>query len=588
MPPLLTSLRSRVFAAMAIVAVLPIAVATVVVTRRLTTQAEADLRRGLEEAARLVVQYHQARLDMAKERAALVADLPKLKAAVATADPPTIEPLARDYRDRVRADVFVVADREGRTLVALGADPRSWAASAATVEFRPETGRLLETVSAPILLGAEAPELLGRLTLGFAVDDAFAAHLRALTGSHVAIVRGGRVFSSTLPHAHDTALVSAGGPGPTVVELGGEDWVAERALLGPEPGWPVALVLRSRAEALRPLRTLRGALALAALAAVAVSLILSWALARTVTRPLAALTDAMRQIAATGDLAPRIGPGRPWDDEDARLVARSFGALTDSIARFQREAALRERLSALGRLSTVVAHEVRNPLMIIKGSLRALGRDGATVAEIREAAGDIDNEVARLDRIVGDVLDFARPLTVEPGPVDPANLAREAARAALEGEDDVVVHFDLDPAVGRVVTDGDRLRSVLLNLVDNARDSVLARRRKQAGTRGAAASAGRQGPAPADIEVGIRRPVPGRLVIWIEDRGEGIAAGDLPHVFEPYYTTKRTGSGLGLAITRKVIEALSGTIRLNSRPGEGTRVEIELPEALAPAGRKAP
>jgi signal transduction histidine kinase len=585
MAPVLSSLRSRVFAAMAIVAVLPIAVAAVVVTRRVTAQAEAELTRGLEEAARLVAQYHQARLDMARERASLVADLPKLKAAVATADPPTIEPLARDYRDRVRADVFVVADREGRTLVVLGADRRSWTGpAAAAIAIRPEGGRLLETVSAPILLGTEAPEVLGRLTLGFALDDAFAAHLRALTGSHVAIVREGRVFCSTLPRAHDQALVSAGGASLTRVELGGEEWVAERATLGPEPGWPVALVLRSRAEALRPLRTLRAALALAALVAVAGSLLISWALARTVTRPLAALTDAMRQIAATGDLAPRIGPGRPWDDEDARVVARTFGALTDSIARFQREAALRERLSALGRLSTVVAHEVRNPLMIIKGSLRTLKRDGAGPAEIREAAADIDNEVARLDRIVGDVLDFARPLGVETGPVDTGELAREAARAALEGADDVSVRFDVDPSAGLVVTDGDRLRGVLLNLVANARDSVVARSKKGSPERVAPFVAG----VAADVEVGSRRTASGRLVLWVADRGEGIPAADLPHVFEPYYTTKRTGTGLGLAIARKVIEALGGTIRLESRPGEGTRIEIELPDTRDPAAGEAP
>ena len=588
MAPLLASLRSRVFAAMAIVAVLPIAVAAVVVTRRVTDQAEAELTRGLEEAARLVGQYHQARLDMAAERASLVADLPKLKAAVATADPPTIEPLARDYRDRLRADVFVVADHEGRTLVALGADRRSWAgpAASAAVAFRLEGGRLLETVSAPILLGAEAPEVLGRLTLGFALDDAFAARLRALTGSHVAIVREGRVFSSTLPRAHDVALVSAGSPGLALVDLGGEDWVAERALLGPETGGPVALVLRSRAEALRPLRTLRAALAVAALAAVAVSLLLSWALARTVTRPLAALTNAMRQIAATGDLAPRIGPGRPWDDEDARLVARTFGALTDSIARFQREAALRERLSALGRLSTVVAHEVRNPLMIIKGSLRTLKGDGAGAAEIREAAADIDHEVARLDRIVGDVLDFARPLSVETGPVDPGDLAREAARAALEGADDVGVRFDIDPKAGPLVTDGDRLRGVLLNLVANARDSVVARKRKGPPARGAPDDFGRAEGAGADIELGTRRMASGRFVLWVGDRGEGIPAADLPHVFEAYYTTKRTGTGLGLAIARKVIEALGGTIRIESRPGEGTRIEIDLPDTPAPAGEE--
>jgi len=69
----------------------------------------------------------------------------------------------------------------------------------------------------------------------------------------------------------------------------------------------------------------------------------------------------MKEMAATGDLARGLGPGRAWDDEDARVVARTFGSLTGAIARFQREATLRERLSALGRLSTVIAHEVRNP-----------------------------------------------------------------------------------------------------------------------------------------------------------------------------------------------------------------------------------
>ena len=102
--------------------------------------------------------------------------------------------------------------------------------------------------------------------------------------------------------------------------------------------------------------------------------LLSFAVARTITRPLAAITDVMREVAATGDLTRKIalGEGRRWDDEDARLLATTFNTLTDSVARFQREMSQKERLSSLGRLSTVIAHEVRNPLMIIKGSLHAL------------------------------------------------------------------------------------------------------------------------------------------------------------------------------------------------------------------------
>jgi signal transduction histidine kinase len=274
-------------------------------------------------------------------------------------------------------------------------------------------------------------------------------------------------------------------------------------------------------------------------------------------------------VAATGELTRRIGPA--WDDEDARLVARTFDTLTDSIARFQREAALRERLSALGRLSTVIAHEVRNPLMVIKASLRALRGEGLRPEEVREAATNINREVARLDRIVGDVLDFARPLRPELAPADVAALVWDAAGAILHGWEGPHLRVALEPDVGTIVTDAERLRGVLANLLENARESV----------RAAGRTAGVDG-----IEIGGRRVASCRLLLWVEDRGAGVAAADLPHVFEPFFTTKRTGTGLGLVIARKVVESLGGTIRMESREGEGTRVEIDLP-ATAPATEDA-
>ena len=92
----------------------------------------------------------------------------------------------------------------------------------------------------------------------------------------------------------------------------------------------------------------------------------------------------MREMAASGDLTRRIpaSPDARWQDEDARLLATTFNSMTDSIERFQREATQRERLSSLGRLSTVVAHEIRNPLMIIKTSLRALRREDARPEQV--------------------------------------------------------------------------------------------------------------------------------------------------------------------------------------------------------------
>jgi signal transduction histidine kinase len=203
---------------------------------------------------------------------------------------------------------------------------------------------------------------------------------------------------------------------------------------------------------------------------------------------------------------------------------------------------------------------------VIKGSLRTLRRGGISREEVEEAAADIDHEVARLDRIVGDVLDFARPLKVDGAPTDLAALCRDAGRAAVDGGENVVLAFALDPSLGTITTDGERLRTALVNLLANSADSVRARR-----TGGAAP------PIDAEIEIGGRRLDAERVRLWVADRGAGIAAADLPHVFEPYFSTKRTGTGLGLAIARKVVEALGGTIRVASEEGEGTRVEIDLP-----------
>ena len=164
----------------------------------------------------------------------------------------------------------------------------------------------------------------------------------------------------------------------------------------------------------------------------------------------------MREVAVTGDLTRKITLRGPaiWQDEDARLLATTYNGLTDSIARFQREAAQKEQLLSLGRLSTVIAHEVRNPLMIMKASLRSL-RPDASPPEIKEAVGDIDEEVDRLNRIVNDVLDFARPpvFSRARGPVLVAAMPRMPRRRKRRPA--VVMALPSEPVL--VVTDAERL-----------------------------------------------------------------------------------------------------------------------------------
>jgi signal transduction histidine kinase len=584
---LLSSLQNRVFLASALVALVTIVFAIRFVTVRLGNEAEAELQRGLKESATLVEENYAARLDTLSLLARLIADLPKLKAAVETGDPPTIRPIAQDYKNQVKADLFAVTNRDGALLAAIGGSDTPAAErdsvraalagrEATALRTRPEGG-LQQIVTVPIAIGIEPPEVLGTLTVGFALNDELAAQLKAVTASEVALVQAGRIVASTLPHRFDAGLSALAERGPATAALEHNEYVALRQPLhsGGAEGELAALVLRSRTERLQVLQTLRAALAVAAVVAVLGAVLLSYAVSRTVTRPLAAITATMRDAGKTGDLTRKIALEGGWYDEDARVVASTFNTFTDSIARFQHEAALKERLSALGRLSTVIAHEVRNPLMIIKTALRSLRREGASAPEIQDAAADIDQEVARLNRIVGDVLDFARPLKLEYGPADLNALCREAVAAARAPEPSADFRLSLDQALPAVVTDSERLRTALVNVMSNAREAVVGR----------SASANGGGP---DVEVTTRALGAERVAIVIEDHGEGIDPADLPHIFEPYYTTKRTGTGLGLAIARNIVDALGGLLRATSRPGEGTAIRIELPVAPPAAGPASP
>ena len=212
-------------------------------------------------------------------------------------------------------------------------------------------------VSVPLVV--EPSEQLGRLTLGFFLDDSMAAQFRDLTGSHVAFASGGQVLASTFPAAARGALAPLmQGPAITRITINGEEFVAERRAIAGQPGRqagdaaaePVTLVLRSRTERLRFLSAIQAALGGVLVVTLLVATLVSYGVALTVTRPLAAITYRMREIAATGDLTRKITlPHRGWNDEDARLVATTFNTLTDSVARFQAEAAQRDAVSGAAR-----------------------------------------------------------------------------------------------------------------------------------------------------------------------------------------------------------------------------------------------
>ncbi|MBI3047912.1 MAG: hypothetical protein HYY76_06330 [Acidobacteria bacterium] len=596
---LASSLTNRVFLACTLLATVSLGFAFYFVDERASAAAEAELRRGLVEAGTLVDKHAATRTDQFTRLARVVADLPKLKAAVETGDPPTVQPLADEYRAEINADLLVLTGEGGRVLGVAGLEAADILPALPDVQlteeifaFQPHGRGVLELVSVPIFLEGAVPDMLGRLTVGFFLDDRLAAEFRDLTGSEIAFGADGRILASTLPAQwRSTLAVAMRASSVASVTLGSEEYlVLARPLAGGGPAaadGPVALILRSRTERLQFLNTIRTGLVGVLMVTLLLATLFSYGVARTMTRPLAAITTAMRDVAATGDLSRKVTlKSHAWDDEDARTLAAAFNTLTESIARFQREATQKERLSSLGRLSTVIAHEIRNPLMIIRASLATLRRDRVSPSELREAVADIDEETTRLNRIVSEVLDFARPIRFELAEADVNEICRASVEAAWAGDRSAAVALDLDPAMPPIVTDAERLRTALVNMLTNARHAVSTVVRADTG------AGGRDVLAVLDEPfVRLRtRALNGRVIIAIQDRGIGIAPEHMPHIFDPYFTTRRAGTGLGLPIAKNIVEGLGGTLQVSSRPGEGTEVRIDLPHLhpIAPSATGSP
>jgi signal transduction histidine kinase len=232
----------------------------------------------------------------------------------------------------------------------------------------------------------------------------------------------------------------------------------------------------------------------------------------------------------------------------------------------------RDRLAALGQMAAGLAHEIKNPLGAIKGSAQLLGEDhdGNSIDPAsREFVGIILEEVERLDRVVGSVLDYARPSRGNPGVVDVnAAVRRTIQLLASERHEGVTFDVRLADELTAIRADSEQLRQVLINLVRNAvqamngRGTVTITTWQRYGWR-----PGWSGPSAGTdwVEIAVR------------DDGPGIQPQVLENLFVPFFTTKIKGTGLGLAISQRLIESMGGRILVASQPGQGSTFSIVMP-----------
>jgi signal transduction histidine kinase len=225
-----------------------------------------------------------------------------------------------------------------------------------------------------------------------------------------------------------------------------------------------------------------------------------------------------------------------------------------------------EQLTAMGKLASAVAHEVRNPLNAISMIAQRLAREFAPQEEeeqYQELTSMIKSESARLNGIIEQFLDFARPPKLNRQQVDIEQLLDETASLveAQLSERGIEIHREYS-GLGEWIVDREQIKQVLLNILLNGIEAM-----------------------PDGGVLSVKSGVDDKMLhIEISDTGEGIPEEELTRIFDLYFTTKETGTGLGLSIAQRIITEHGGWLDVDSKPDSGTTFRIHLPAGTATGG----
>jgi PAS domain S-box-containing protein len=235
----------------------------------------------------------------------------------------------------------------------------------------------------------------------------------------------------------------------------------------------------------------------------------------------------------------------------------------EALATAQRENAHRERLAALGELAAVVAHEVRNPLGAIFNSLASLRRAQPAAEGSTALLGVIEEEASRINRIVVELLDFARPYELKLVDTSLEELASAALAGALRTHptpEKVRVSTRMDPSIPTVKVDSELVELAVMNILVNALQAM---------------------PDGGDLQLSVQKVHTSEghwAQVSVADTGRGIPEKLLARVFEPFFTTRATGTGLGLAIVKRIADGHGARVEVTSAPGQGTTFSLRFPQ----------
>jgi len=552
---------------------------------RHTVQQEVRLgiQRDLQNSVSAFHSFQKQREVTLERSAALLADLPIVRALMTSHHTATIQDASRHLWQLAGSDLLLLADSSGKVM-ALQATPQEITVRDGqdffpTVVSREETrhwwyvqGHLYEVFLQDIYFGpASEHQVLGYLLVGYEIDDRVARDLSRVAAGEVAFRYGDVIVRSTLKPAQESELLrvaprtAAGGPPQgDQIRLGGETFLATSVDLPTPSGQVLNLwVLKSFDQATAFLSSLNELLLALGLTAVLAGSLLVFLISHTFTRPLENLVAGVRAL-EQGDYAY---PLQAHGGDEVAEVTGTFDRMRKNLQKTQRELLDAERLATIGRMASSISHDLRHSLAAVMANAEFLCESNLTPGQREDLYAEIRIAVNQMTDLIESLLEFSRTReSLHPSYGD----IRSAVDRAVQG---VKAHPEFQRIRIRISGEGStegwfdfkKLERAFLNLLLNACEVVPAQSGK------------------IDIQLTRRGE---SLEIRIEDNGPGIAEAVRDRLFEPFVSHgKENGTGMGLTVVQKILQDHGGDVAVEQTSASGTTFRISIP--LNPSAENA-
>ena len=576
-------LRTKFLLSMVVVSAALTFTTLLVVRRTVQQEVRLGIQRDLDNSVSAFHNFQKQREVTLERSAALLADLPNVRALMTTHDPATIQDASRDLWQLAGSDLLLLADSSGKVM-ALQATPQEITVHEGQDFFpqvvsRDETrhwwyveGHLYEVFLQDIYFGpASGQQVLGYLLLGYEIDDRVARDLSRVAASEIAFRYGDVIVRSTLKPAQESELLrvpsrtAAGGPPQgDQIWLGGERFLATSVDL-PTPASPALnlWVLKSFDQATAFLSSLNELLLALGLTAVLAGSLLVFLISHTFTRPLENLVAGVRAL-EQGDFAYPL-PVQGGDE--VAEVTGTFDRMRKNLQKTQRELLDAERLATIGRMASSISHDLRHSLAAVMANAEFLCESNLTPGQREDLYAEIRIAVNQMTELIESLLEFSRTReSLRPTYGD----VRSAVDRAVQG---VKAHPEFQRIRIRISAEGltegwfdfKKVERALLNLLLNACEVVP--------------------PESGKIDIDLKRKGES-LEIRIEDNGPGIADAVRERLFEPFVSHgKENGTGMGLTVVQKILQDHGGDVTVERTSASGTTFRVNIP--LNPSAENA-